>query len=674
MTENATTKSISYRQDIDGIRALAVIAVIINHINKDVLPSGYLGVDIFFVISGYVITSSLSNKSHKGFGDFLMEFYSRRIKRLVPALILNVIISSILICFFNPNPKSTLETGITSLFGLSNIYLYIQNTNYFSSSAEKNIFTHTWSLGIEEQFYFLFPFIFWFSGFGRQTKFGLRNFFFVMLLSFAVSFANFIYLSDTNQPAAYFLMTSRFWELSIGCLVFLTTKIKFFSYDQIIQNFFSPNLIALLLIATLFFPSYSTIISTFFVVLLTATLISSLRKGTIAFSFFSLPLVVSIGVISYSLYLWHWTVVVISRWTIGIYWWSIPIQISLIILMAIASFVFIETPLRKAEWSAIRWKIVGYGLLSCLMCSILMTAYIKQSNLSFYLGNKPNISKTGPETLRDLYYFNGIKVWSGDKCVLASNNEVGKKINPKDCTIGNFYEAKKRFLVIGNSFSAALLEMYAAIPENDIGAVMVTSSWDASPIPDIPNNGKWGKANDYYWKVLYPDLISQLLPGDVVLMVNDIANLSPQIASTSSNEQLKLIQKGVDNLAKNLLKREISLGFMHGNPFLRESNCHPSQSINQWFSTSGISCTYYNREESLKRRMGLNGVLNEVREKNSNFFVFDLFDVFCPTNICDFQNNKVFLYRDEYSHPSVEGAKLAQKSFLRQILGYLNKY
>jgi len=202
-----------YRPEIDGLRAFAVVAVIINHFNKDLLPSGYLGVDIFFVISGYVITSSLANRKSKSFLDFLTGFYERRIKRLVPALVVFVLVTSILICLFNPEPKMSLGTGWRSLFGISNIVSYQLSTDYFAQFTQLNPFTHTWSLGVEEQFYLLFPFLIWFSGFGQQTTKGAQNlFFWVAALSIA-SLISFIYLYQVNQPAAYFLMPPRFWEL-----------------------------------------------------------------------------------------------------------------------------------------------------------------------------------------------------------------------------------------------------------------------------------------------------------------------------------------------------------------------------------------------------------------------------------------------------------------------------
>ena len=165
--ENKSSIKNRYLPEIDGLRAFAVVAVTINHFNNDILPGGYLGVDIFFVISGFVITSSLHQRPSKNFKDFISGFFARRIKRLVPALSIFVLITSITISLFNPTPEFSLKTGLTSLFGLSNLYLLKQSTDYFAQSTEFNVFTHTWSLGVEEQFYILFPFLIWFSGFGK---------------------------------------------------------------------------------------------------------------------------------------------------------------------------------------------------------------------------------------------------------------------------------------------------------------------------------------------------------------------------------------------------------------------------------------------------------------------------------------------------------------------------
>lgn len=316
-----------YRPEIDGLRAFAVAAVIINHFNKDLLPSGYLGVDIFFVISGYVITSSLAGRKSKNFLDFLSGFYERRIKRLVPALVVFVLITSVLICLFNPDPAGALGIGWKSLFGISNISLYRSSTDYFAQSTELNPFTHTWSLGVEEQFYLLFPFLIWFSGFGHQTAKGARNLFFWVGALTVASLIGFIYLYQINQPAAYFLMPPRFWEMAAGCLIFIGFQ-KRARIEQMLEKV--PPLLVVTAMTAIMLRPIGGRGGTIAIVLLAAVLIACLKKGTAAYQIFTLEKVVYIGLISYSLYLWHWGILSVSRWTIGISWWSTPILLGFI--------------------------------------------------------------------------------------------------------------------------------------------------------------------------------------------------------------------------------------------------------------------------------------------------------------------------------------------------------
>ena len=253
-----------YRPEIDSLRAFAVIAVIINHFNKEILPNGYLGVDIFFLISGFVITSSLYQRPSKNFKDFISGFYERRIKRLVPALSVFVLIMSIAICILNPSPAISLLTGLTSLFGLSNLYLIKNSTDYFAISTEFNVFTHTWSLGVEEQFYILFPFLVWFSGFGRQTKNGARNLFLIVGALTITSLIGFFYLYPINQPVAYFSMPTRFWEMATGCLIFIIFQ-KYASIEQFLEKI-PPHLLLILIIGVMYLPTSFATASTVAVV------------------------------------------------------------------------------------------------------------------------------------------------------------------------------------------------------------------------------------------------------------------------------------------------------------------------------------------------------------------------------------------------------------------------
>jgi peptidoglycan/LPS O-acetylase OafA/YrhL len=212
-----------YRLDINGLRAVAVLAVMVNHFSRPMLPSGNLGVDLFFVISGYVITASLSRDKSTGLKQFLANFYAKRAKRLLPALVACIIPSAILICLFNPWPQADIKTGIGALFGVSNLWLYFQDVNYFGKSAELNVFTQTWSLGVEEQFYFIFPFFVWFSGFTKASRSGARNLALIVIPLLLLSLIAFTFLARTNPAASFFLVTSRFWELAAGCLAYLTT-------------------------------------------------------------------------------------------------------------------------------------------------------------------------------------------------------------------------------------------------------------------------------------------------------------------------------------------------------------------------------------------------------------------------------------------------------------------
>ena len=364
-----------YRPEIDGLRAFAVVAVIINHFNKDLLPSGYLGVDIFFVISGYVITSSLAGRESKNFLDFLTGFYERRIKRLVPALVVFVLITNVLICLFNPDPEKALKTGATSLFGLSNLYLFKQSTDYFAQSTELNPFTHTWSLGVEEQFYLLFPFLIWFSGFGQQTAKGARNLFLWVGALTIASLIGFIYLYQVNQPAAYFIMPTRFWEMAAGCLIFIGFQ-KRVRIEQALEQV-PPLLVVAAMVGVMLLPVSAAVPSTIGIVVLSVILIACLKQGTAAYKFFTLEKVVFLGLISYSLYLYHWSVLSISRWTIGIHWWSVLIQVGLMILMALGSYRWIETPYRKWEWSSLRWKTIGIGLTSSASGALMLIGYAR---------------------------------------------------------------------------------------------------------------------------------------------------------------------------------------------------------------------------------------------------------------------------------------------------------
>ena len=163
-------KKLKYRQDIDGIRAISVIAVILFHFDSVYLPGGFLGVDIFFVISGYLITSILIKEFDNKYFH-LTNFYNRRIRRIAPVLFLVILITNFISLFFL-FPEELLNlfnTNISIIFFFSNFYFW-KNTDYFNDIASQSPLLHTWSISVEEQFYIFFPLIFLFFFKAKQKK------------------------------------------------------------------------------------------------------------------------------------------------------------------------------------------------------------------------------------------------------------------------------------------------------------------------------------------------------------------------------------------------------------------------------------------------------------------------------------------------------------------------
>jgi len=171
----------------------------------------------------------------------------------------------------------------------------------------------------------------------------------------------FVRESMLHSSAAFFLMPARFWELSAGCVVFVALNSAQRFVVPFVKQVFSLAIL-LSLAAALFVPAQYSVYTTMAVVVLTALLIASLHPQTFGYNILAHPTAVYVGRISYSLYLWHWPVLVISRWTVGIHWWSAPLQGGLMLFLAAMSYRYIESPMRRAKWSPVRWKSVFYGI------------------------------------------------------------------------------------------------------------------------------------------------------------------------------------------------------------------------------------------------------------------------------------------------------------------------
>jgi peptidoglycan/LPS O-acetylase OafA/YrhL len=663
------SKQSAYRPEIDGLRAIAVVAVIINHFNKDILPGGYLGVDIFFVISGYVITSSLSMRRGNTLGHLLLEFYTRRLKRLAPALVTCVLITGILLCLFNPTPRDSLLTGITALFGLSNFHLYLQATNYFAGSSLYDAFMHTWSLGVEEQFYFIFPMILWFSGFiewGHNKPRTLNTSLFILIALSAASLAIFAYLNRTNPPAGFFLMPPRFWELGSGSIMFILLA-SHASLARLLRSL--PSLIPLAIILLLLYTGTKTV-GYIGIVFATAILIGSLKPGKIEYSMLTNYWFLYIGTISYSLYLWHWSVLCLSRWTVGIHAWSVPIQLLLMLGLASASYRWIEQPLRNQEWSVHRWTTLAYGLISALISSTVLLGLGWLKPFSLFTGDRAaEFAQQGVGSIRDDYTLLATgSTWKGINCTLKDNDAVGRNINFKDCILGDFSKASRRVLVVGNSFSAPFIRAFDDLVAKDGYAVALTSAFGSGPTEQtIPGNKGYDKSHQYYWSQVIPSQMSQLKKGDWLFLIDDLSNFSPSKRMPVGDAVIKKLHVEFSQFAKKLNKKGIKLAVLHAIPFARDAQCPPIVASDQWYNSLSNSCIFFSRKQTLARRASLDSMFKDL-QKTGNFTVVDLLDIFCPGLVCNYNaNDGTVLYRDEFSHPSEAAVRLSAP-LIRKIL------
>ncbi len=454
-----------YRPEIDGLRAFAVVAVIINHFNKDILSSGFLGVDIFFVISGYVITSSLAARKSENFWDFISGFYKRRIKRLIPALFTCVLLSSLIVFAIVPEPQIIIRTAISSLFGISNVYLFKNLDGYFTESADLNIFTHTWSLGVEEQFYFIFPLLVSVAGFHKNKLKGSERLIKSITILSIISLIFYIVFNNLNQSSlAYFFMPFRFWEMALGSLTYLLVS-KNYNFLTYLKNL-SPSLILSLMITILFLNRSNIVLSTVLINFLTCLLIINFYKQSRIKNFFKNKVILYIGSISYSLYLWHWSILSIARWTIGVNKITVlPLALTILIVSHL-SFKYIENTFRYSL-NKRNLNIILINFIS--LFSLSFTLYIVQRiethfHRYLFIGKRPEsnqIQTINSQTLyfigdsyaRDLYTltrpsknlkikkmimdgcsFFGIDSKTYSKCKKHQDNweEIFKKAKPKD--------------------------------------------------------------------------------------------------------------------------------------------------------------------------------------------------------------------------------------------------
>ena len=677
----------SYRPEIDGLRAFAILSVIANHFDGDFLPGGFLGVDIFFVISGYVITSSLSKRSEVNIRDFLLSFYERRIKRLVPALVFFVVLTSIAACAFIPNPSDALKTGLSSLFGASNLYLYKQSTDYFSQSTALNPFLHTWSLGIEEQFYLIFPFLIWHCGFYSESKKRVFYGFFFLLALTILSFSLFLHAALLDQIEAYFFLPYRFWEISIGVLGFLYQYLhpKEFKSSKLLST---ASILALsAVVATSNIPIYVSVPIAVFCSLL---IILSINSGSVLYSLLTAKPFLHIGLISYSLYLWHWSVISISQWTVGIHWFTIPFQMLIIYSLAIFSYKYIERPLRGRQWFLSRSKNIVLGISVLSTISLLPLLLLLDNNKPIFAGSRPEKNKSLHK--RPLEFASSSSKLIAKKCHSSdrSNDALQKstKVTPKflyDCML----LTDSRFLVAfsGDSHSLSFFPVADFLHSQRLSSILVHSR-DGCPFPpprDILRNGCYEVQSSFIEQALDYSESRNLIP---VIVSNSYLNTyfgyqgsrrknfqsNSDGSRKSVDKNLTLYSEGLTKLANRLLLARghlIVVAPLPMHPLFVDDLCRL-----EWYRPYlPQGCHKTDKQEQLRTRAHILRQLKRTASQSTNLHIYDPFEKLCPETSCYVEDNLNPLFADS-NHLSTYGAlKIAphftgwiQKILLPQII------
>lgn len=361
--------ALPHRRDIDGLRFFAIVPVVLYHAMGDYIPSGFIGVDVFFAISGYLIGGIIYRESTTGNFSFL-DFYARRARRIIPALLV-VIVFTLFggLLLLNYDEMSLLAGSAQwTVLGISNIFFF-RFFDYFSPDASGSPLLMTWSLGIEEQFYIFFPFVLLAFRLMR-VRYHLAALLILNLLSFVTA----IYVAQTNPLAGFYLLPARAWELGVGAaLAMFHLQVPSERRRGSASDVLAATGLAMIVASCwLFsgatpFPGYAALTPVLGTVILLHTADSWTNRNVL-----TAPIFVGIGLISYSWYLWHWPLMAYVRLSAN----DSPTLSAMLVVallslgLAYLSWRFVEQPWRKGTLPAIsilvRYGIAIAGLLGAL--------------------------------------------------------------------------------------------------------------------------------------------------------------------------------------------------------------------------------------------------------------------------------------------------------------------
>ncbi len=661
--------NINYRPEIDGLRAISIISVVIYHTqlklnNSVIFSGGFLGVDIFFVISGYLICSIIFKELIEKKSFSFKNFFVRRAKRILPALIFLIFVSS-LVSYFILQPSALInfsKSSISSIFFSSNIFFWQIDSMYMAESQLLSPLLHTWSLSVEEQFYLFFPILIFLI-----LKIDKKILLPLMLLLMVLSIFSTWYGSKNHIIFNFYSITSRIWELGIGSLIayFEYFKKKKFSFSQKINEiicFFSLIIIIYFFIFPVFPNRHPTIYT--IIPIVSVSLIILLSDKTSFFkSILSNNFLVFTGLISYSLYLWHYPVLSFSRHIFinTDFENNIILKLFLIlisIILSLISYFFIEKFFRFKNKS-----------LKTLFIFIVLFIVI---NIIF------SIISMNSDGLKNRLKLNNFKA----EYVL--NNSSNINIQPIEETYKKFTNNKKKVLVVGNSTGRDFYFILKKFEdENDI-EIRFLRTQIYCLIPELINKRDCSRKFDFKRKKIKKKQLKNIQDADYIILrsqwsLEDINSLK-QIADYFNKDKSKKII---------VVSSSPEFNFPSKNSYANEVNFRNIVYYN-FFNQSSLMdkiVLKYNRfpnneERKLlekkyflqlsKNRISLDKSLKITSSQNQIDF-FDYFDLICNNKkkFCSVLTNKNFkIFSDYRGHTTFKGAEYMKEKL--KIKGFLN--
>jgi peptidoglycan/LPS O-acetylase OafA/YrhL len=486
-----------HRSDIQGLRGIAVLLVVVYHAIPGALSGGFVGVDVFFVISGFVITRMLLRELGMGAGIDLTRFYTRRVRRLLPPLAVMTVTCLALAVVFSPF-KTQLwggRTAAASALFVANWYLWWSGGTYFGPGDEQNPFLHTWSLGIEEQFYVFAPLLL-LAGFRRRARPGgvfafaavAGASFLLSALLLAPDVADGLGLDDISR-FVFFGLPTRLWELCIGVLLALTGWLPPGRTQHAIAvgGMLATLGSAVAFDETTIFPGPAALVPTLGTVALLAT------PGSAIARLISWRPVVAIGDLSYSWYLWHWPLIVLARAAFPDFTEVAGATAAVIALVpAAASRRVVEEPLRQNDAIVGRWVVALAAL--CIVPSLLL-------GLGLSVAGKARWGVDLPDA------------WSERRLAVALGCVDADGPFPDTCILGDA-GVDNTVMLIGDSHAASLTE---GVREAAHAAGMRLAVWTMSGCPSLIGRTTIDKRNCAQRQADWLTLVDKLRPSFVVL-------------------------------------------------------------------------------------------------------------------------------------------------------------